>query len=141
MVNSIESKDANEDEDESGEDYNSSRSSLVHRSKLWEDARPRPGQVLINNAMVHHEGLPTTKGTRYILVGFMNIDTKNPKMGCELVLHMAFIPMAECYFQRRVTKDYREVSGKCGDAESTSTSPSTSTSTNGTGWRNSRRGQ
>lgn len=57
------------------EDYTSSG---IQRSKLWEDARPRPGQVLINNAMVVHEGLPTTKGTRYILVGFMNIDTKNP---------------------------------------------------------------
>ena len=44
----------------------------------YEDARPKPGQVLINNAMVHHEGLPTTKGTRYILVGFMNVDVKDP---------------------------------------------------------------
>jgi hypothetical protein len=43
-----------------------------------EDARPEPGQVLINNAMVHHEGLPTTKGIRYILVGFMNVDVKDP---------------------------------------------------------------
>ncbi len=71
VVNSIESKDVNEE----SEDYTNSS---VHRTKLWEDARPQPGQVLINNAMVHHEGLPTTKGTRYILVGFMNVDTKNP---------------------------------------------------------------
>ena len=42
------------------------------------DARPKVGQVLINNAVVHHEGLPTTKGTRYILVGFMNVDVKDP---------------------------------------------------------------
>ncbi len=82
------------------------------------DARPKPGDVLINNAMVRHEGLATTKGTctkkkiefvtacyysyssstthlfvpfvsfffffssskgtRYILVGFMNIDHVDP---------------------------------------------------------------
>jgi len=48
------------------------------RDSTHEDARPKPGQVLINNAMVHHEGLPTTKGTRYILVGFMNVDVKDP---------------------------------------------------------------
>jgi hypothetical protein len=28
--------------------------------------------------MVLHEGLPTTKGTRYILVGFNSIDEKDP---------------------------------------------------------------
>ncbi len=46
--------------------------------KTSEDAKPTPGQVLLNNAMVFHEGLPTTKGTRYIFVGFTNVDTKNP---------------------------------------------------------------
>lgn len=44
----------------------------------YEDAKPRPGQVLINNAMVSHEGLATTKGTRYIFVGFMNVDQIDP---------------------------------------------------------------
>ena len=42
------------------------------------DVRPVPGEVLLNNACVHHEGLPTTAGTRYILVGFLNVDRKNP---------------------------------------------------------------
>lgn len=46
--------------------------------KTHMDAKPKVGQVLINNAVVHHEGLPTTKGTRYILVGFMNVDVKDP---------------------------------------------------------------
>jgi hypothetical protein len=47
----------------------------------YQDANAKPGQVLINNAMVLHEGLPTTKGTRYILVGFMNVDVKDPWSG------------------------------------------------------------
>jgi len=46
--------------------------------KWYYDARPGVGDVLINNAMVNHEGLATTKGTRYIFVGFMNIDRINP---------------------------------------------------------------
>jgi 2OG-Fe(II) oxygenase superfamily. len=46
-----------------------------------QDANPKPGNVLINNAMVLHEGLPTTKGTRYILVGFMYVDVKDPWSG------------------------------------------------------------
>jgi cytoskeletal protein RodZ len=45
------------------------------------DAKPKPGDVLINNAMVQHEGLATTKGTRYIFVGFMNIDAVDPWNG------------------------------------------------------------
>jgi len=44
----------------------------------YDDAKLTPGQVLINNAMVTHEGLPTTKGIRYIFVGFMNVDRKDP---------------------------------------------------------------
>lgn len=46
-----------------------------------QDANPKPGNVLINNAMVLHEGLPTTKGTRYILVGFLYVDVKDPWSG------------------------------------------------------------
>ncbi len=45
------------------------------------DAKPNVGDVLINNAMVKHEGLATTKGTRYILVGFMNVDHIDPWTG------------------------------------------------------------
>mmetsp|Transcript_25885 Transcript_25885/g.30069 ORF Transcript_25885/g.30069 Transcript_25885/m.30069 type:complete len:481 (-) Transcript_25885:185-1627(-) len=51
------------------------------RDGTYIDAMLRPGEVLINNAMVTHEGLPTTEGTRYILVGFMNIDRMNPWTG------------------------------------------------------------
>jgi len=51
------------------------------------DVKPQPGQVLINNALVDHEGLATKSGTRYILVGFMNIDRKNPFTGESLQLH------------------------------------------------------
>ena len=42
------------------------------------DAHPTPGRVLLNNAVMLHEGLPTTAGTRYIFVGFTNIDTMDP---------------------------------------------------------------
>lgn len=42
------------------------------------DIHPPPGHVLLNNAVIQHEGLPTTSGTRYILVGFTNIDTVDP---------------------------------------------------------------
>ena len=45
------------------------------------DIRPNRGEVLLNNALLLHEGLPTTKGTRYIMVGFMNVDTTNPMTG------------------------------------------------------------
>lgn len=44
-------------------------------------ARPSKGGVLLNNAVVMHEGLQTTKGTRYIFVGFMSIDPRDPWTG------------------------------------------------------------
>ena len=45
------------------------------------DAKPKPGQVLLNNAMINHEGLPTVAGTRYIFVGFMSVDRSDPMTG------------------------------------------------------------
>ena len=45
------------------------------------DVTPKPGQILVHSARIHHEGLATTVGTRYIFVGFMSIDRKNPKTG------------------------------------------------------------
>lgn len=44
-------------------------------------ARPNKGDVLLNNAMVTHEGLKTTKGTRYIFVGFLSVDPRDPWTG------------------------------------------------------------
>jgi hypothetical protein len=44
-------------------------------------ARPRKGDVLLNNAMVTHEGLKTTNGTRYIFVGFLSVDPRDPWTG------------------------------------------------------------
>ena len=49
--------------------------------QTFEDVHLNPGEVVINNAMVTHEGLPTTKGTRYIFVGFMHVDRMNPWNG------------------------------------------------------------
>jgi hypothetical protein len=42
------------------------------------DIHPELGETLLSHAMVLHEGLPTTSGTRYILVGFNSIDEKDP---------------------------------------------------------------
>ena len=32
------------------------------------------GDILIHSSRIRHAGLPITKGTRYLLVGFINID-------------------------------------------------------------------
>ena len=40
--------------------------------------QPSQGQVVLNNAMVHHEGVTVTEGTRYIMVGFLNVDHIHP---------------------------------------------------------------
>jgi hypothetical protein len=45
------------------------------------DIHPEPGEALLSHAMILHEGLPTTSGTRYILVGFNSIDAKDPLTG------------------------------------------------------------
>lgn len=45
------------------------------------DIHPEVGETLLSHAMIFHEGLPTTKGTRYILVGFDSIDEKDPLTG------------------------------------------------------------
>ena len=56
---------------------------IVHRyhnriTKEAIDVNPAVGEALLSHAMILHEGLPTTKGTRYILVGFNTIDEKDP---------------------------------------------------------------
>ena len=48
---------------------------MVH---TYMDAKPKAGQVLLNNGIVPHEGLKTTGGTRYIMVGFLSVDVRNP---------------------------------------------------------------
>ncbi|GFH61535.1 hypothetical protein CTEN210_18011 [Chaetoceros tenuissimus] len=50
--------------------------------QLQEDvARPRIGEGIIHNSVIEHEGLATTKGTRYILVGFLNVDRMDSRTG------------------------------------------------------------
>lgn len=44
----------------------------------YADAHLTPGDVLINNANILHEGLATTNGTRYIFVGFTAVETFDP---------------------------------------------------------------
>ena len=45
------------------------------------DVNPSVGEALITYAKVLHEGLTTSEGTRYILVGFNSIDEKDPLVG------------------------------------------------------------
>ena len=45
------------------------------------DVYPPKGSVLLSNAVIRHEGLPTTRGTRYILVGFLNVDKRHTFTG------------------------------------------------------------
>lgn len=52
----------------------------------YHDVKPDAGEVIINNALVTHEGLATTEGTRYILVGFINFERKNPFTGSPTAL-------------------------------------------------------
>lgn len=47
-------------------------------ARTYQDANPNPGEVLLNNGLVYHEGLPILSGTRYILVGFMSVDRFDP---------------------------------------------------------------
>lgn len=39
---------------------------------------PTPGDVILSNAMIKHEGVKIDSGVRYILVGFVNVDNINP---------------------------------------------------------------
>ena len=45
------------------------------------DVQPDVGEALISHAEILHEGLATTKGTRYILVGFDALDERDPFTG------------------------------------------------------------
>jgi hypothetical protein len=52
------------------------------------DIKPDVGEALLSHAEILHEGLATTKGTRYILVGFNSIDEKDPLTGEETNLSL-----------------------------------------------------
>jgi len=39
---------------------------------------PFPGEVILSNAMINHEGVKINSGVRYILVGFINVDHIDP---------------------------------------------------------------
>ena len=49
--------------------------------RTFVDINPDVGEALLSHAEILHEGLATTKGTRYILVGFNSIDEKDPLTG------------------------------------------------------------
>ena len=56
-------------------------------TQFWDRLRNQPfanvqpaqvGQVLVHSALIHHEGMPVTKGVRHILVGFLAVDHLDP---------------------------------------------------------------
>ena len=49
--------------------------------------KPQKGQVLLHSARIKHEGLKITNGTRYILVGFLNVDRVDPFTGLQTGLN------------------------------------------------------
>lgn len=53
------------------------------RNGEYYDVFPDMGSVLLNNAVIRHEGLPTTQGTRYIMVGFLSIDKRHAFTGMD----------------------------------------------------------
>lgn len=59
------------------------------------DVYPSKGYVLLSNAVIQHEGLPTTRGTRYILVGFLSLDRTHifTGMGTGLSLFASWLSM------------------------------------------------
>lgn len=40
--------------------------------------QPQKGQVITHSALIHHEGMPVTRGVRHILVGFLAVDHIDP---------------------------------------------------------------
>ena len=47
-------------------------------NRPFANVKPKRGQVLTHSSLIHHEGLPVTKGVRYILVGFSAVDHIDP---------------------------------------------------------------
>lgn len=47
------------------------------RTGEYMDVHPPKGSVLLSNSVIRHEGLPTFKKTRYILVGFLSVDKRH----------------------------------------------------------------
>ena len=44
----------------------------THFETLGRTCKPRQGEILLHRGDLRHAGMPVTKGTRYILVGFVN---------------------------------------------------------------------
>lgn len=62
------------------DDFEGGGTKFFLTEQLQEDvARPRIGEGIIHNSVIEHEGLATTKGTRYILVGFLNVDQNDSR--------------------------------------------------------------
>ena len=72
------------------------------------DVTPDVGEALISHADILHEGLATTGGTRYILVGFNSIDEKDPLTGeaTNLSLFSSWLNMS--FMQVRFKEGFEE---------------------------------
>jgi len=58
-------------------------------------ARPKVGEGIVHNSIMEHEGLATTKGTRFILVGFLNVDRIDWITG--VVTNVSLFPTYLCF--------------------------------------------
>jgi len=48
--------------------------------------KPKQGEILIHRGDLRHAGMPVTAGTRYILVGFVNVKQNQDAAGAEVIL-------------------------------------------------------
>lgn len=72
------------------------------------DVNPNVGEALLSHAEILHEGLATTKGTRYILVGFNSIDRKDPLTGEETNLSLFASWLNFSWMQVRFKEGFEE---------------------------------
>mmetsp|Transcript_921 Transcript_921/g.1979 ORF Transcript_921/g.1979 Transcript_921/m.1979 type:complete len:542 (+) Transcript_921:150-1775(+) len=72
------------------------------------DIFPEVGEILLSHAHILHEGMATTKGTRYILVGFDQIDEKDPLTGESTGLSLFASWLNFCWAQIRFREGWED---------------------------------
>ena len=76
--------------------------------RTFVDINPNVGEALLSPAEVLHEGLATTAGTRYILVGFNSIDRRDPLTGEETNLSLFASWLNFSWMQIRFKEGFEE---------------------------------
>lgn len=96
------------------EDFTGGGTRFHNRLEMtYRDGNPKRGEVLVNNALVFHEGLPVTSGTRYILVGFMSVDRVDPMTqeptGLNLFASWLSLPWCQVNFKDAIYASYERM--------------------------------